>query len=142
MHQIKFCCAHKIDTETKIKYIKLALDWEVNVIEYFTFTELTRRHRFTILAFACLGMFVLFLSRLYPSGFYLDFVQKSGYRTIEGINLSISVFCEKFKAFDILLTWKVFDERSNTVGQCYVGVVLVSKAHMDVRPFIFIWIVG
>ena len=46
--------------------------------------QLTTRKRMTIVIFACLGIFLIFLTRLFPSGFYLYFVQKSGFRTIIG----------------------------------------------------------
>lgn len=37
-------------------------------------SQFPRRYRITMLIFACLGNFVVIISRLYPSGFYLDFV--------------------------------------------------------------------
>ena len=43
---------------------------------------MTTCHRMAIVIFASLGMFVVFMTRLYPSGFYLDFLKQSGFSTI------------------------------------------------------------
>ena len=37
-----------------------------------------------IVIFAGLGLFVVFMTKLYPSGFYLDFLKQSGFNTIIG----------------------------------------------------------
>ena len=53
--------------------------------------QLTTQKRVTIVIFACLGIFLIFLTRLFPSGFYLYFVQKSGFRTIIGKIKDVSI---------------------------------------------------
>ena len=47
-------------------------------------TDLTTCQRVTIIIFACLGMYVVYMTKLYPSGFYIDFLKKSGFNTIIG----------------------------------------------------------
>lgn len=51
--------------------------------------DLTTCQRVTIIIFACLGMYVVYMTKLYPSGFYIDFLKKSGFNTIIG-TVSIS----------------------------------------------------
>lgn len=53
-------------------------------------SKLPQRYRMMMLMFACLGNFVVIVSRLYPSGFYLDFILTEDLSTTLG-TISISI---------------------------------------------------
>ena len=57
-------------------------------LNVFSFSESQqpRRYRIIMLIFACLGNFVVIISRLYPSGFYLDFVVTEDLNPTLGMN--------------------------------------------------------